>query len=212
MIMWHDYFKHIALINLEKRTDRLESAKGVMELFGVNYQLWKATDNPDFPCRGLVDSMQRYFRKVLAAGGERCLVFEDDILPLVDAQTFNETMDKCIDQLPEDWALFYLGGNCASGLQKFHSENLLPVRIMYATHATAYSKKAMEFVCSKTINEPVDNCLVRDFQPNKKVFISYPMLFTQKPDYSDIGKAFTDWSRFLETRYESEVKKLKADR
>ena len=83
---------------------------------------------------------------------------------------------------------------------------------MYATHATAYSKKAMDFICSKIINEPVDNCLVRDFQPHKKIFISYPMLFTQKADFSDIGKAFTDWSRFLEIRYEAEVRKLKPDR
>jgi len=206
--MTNEYFQHIALINLKKREDRLASSTKVLDEFGLKYEVWEATDNMEYPCRGLVDSMQRYFRKVLDAGGDKCLLFEDDILPLVDAQVFNETMGKVLKQLPADWDLFYLGGNCASGLQEFYSENLLPVKMMYATHATAYSKKAMEFIVSKEINEPVDNCLVRDFQPRKKIFITYPMLFTQSAQYSDIGKAYTDWSRFLETRYNAEVKKI----
>jgi len=206
----NDYFgSFIALVNLKKREDRLASSTKILDDFGVKYEVWEATDNMEYPCRGLVDSMQRYFRKVLDAGGDKCLLFEDDILALTPRGTFHETMDNAIKQLPNDWDLFYLGGNCASGLQKFYSPNLLPVKIIYATHATAYSKKAMEFIVNKTINEPVDNCLVRDFQPNKKIFITYPMLFTQSANYSDIGKAFTDWSRFLETRYNAEIKKIK---
>lgn len=206
--MLNEYFSHIALVNLKKRPDRLEASTKILDDFGVNYEVWEATDNTDFPCRGLVDSMQRYFRKVLDEGGERCLLFEDDILPLVDAETFNETINKSLEQLPLDWDLFYLGGNCASGLQQFYSPNLLPVKMMYATHATAYSKKAMEFIVGREINEPVDNCLVRDFQPRKKIFITYPMIFSQVAGHSDIGKAYTDWSKFLETRYNAEVKKL----
>lgn len=209
----NEYFgDFVAIINLKKREDRLASSTKILDDFGVRYEVWEATDNTEYPCRGLVDSMQRYFRKVLDEGGDKCLLFEDDILALVDAQVFNETMDKCIEQLPTDWDLFYLGGNCASGLQKFYSPNLLPVKMIYATHATAYSKKAMEFIVNKTINEPVDNCLVRDFQPHKKIFITYPMLFTQSANYSDIGKAYTDWSRFLETRYNAEIKKIQNDR
>lgn len=207
--MINEYFSHIALINLLKRPDRKEASTKVLDDFGVKYEVWEATDNPDFPCRGLVDSMQRYFRKVLDAGGDRCLLFEDDILPLVDAETFNDTMGKSLKQLPNDWDLFYLGGNCASGLQEFYSANLLPVKMMYATHATAYSKKAMEFIVNKTINEPVDNFIVRELQPRNNVFITYPMLFTQSANYSDINKAYTDWSRFLEKRYDGEIEKIK---
>lgn len=207
--MWHDYFKNIALINLRKREDRKELSTKILDDFGVKYEVWEATDNTEKPILGLVDSMQRYFKKVLSEGGERCLVFEDDILPLVDEKVFNETVNKCIKQLPDDWDLFYLGGNVASGFQKFYSENLLPCRIIFATHATAYSKKAMEFIVSKSINEPIDNFIVREFQAGKKVFISYPLLFTQKADYSDIGKAWTDWSRFIEGRYNEAIKQLK---
>lgn len=209
----NEYFgDFVAIINLKKREDRLATSTKILDDFGVRYEVWEATDNTEHPCRGLVDSMQRYFRKVLDEGGDKCLLFEDDIMPLISHGTFHETMNNALQQLPNDWDLFYLGGNCASGLQKFYSPNLLPVKMMYATHATAYSKKAMEFVVNKTINEPIDNCLVRDFQPNKKIFITYPMLFTQSANYSDIGKAYTDWSRFLETRYNAEIKKIQNDR
>jgi GR25 family glycosyltransferase involved in LPS biosynthesis len=206
--MYQQYFQNIALINLKKRTDRLEAATKILNDFEIDFELWEATDNPEYPCRGLVDSMQRYFKKVLAAGGDRCLLFEDDILPLVDKETFIETMNACVEQLPPDWDMFYPGCNVAGGLETFLSKNLLPIKMAYATHATAYSKRAMEFVVSRQINEPVDNCLVRDFQPGAKCFVSYPMLITQRPDYSDIGKAHTDWSKFLEIRYAAEIRKI----
>ena len=208
--MINEYFGgFIALINLKKREDRLASSTKILDEFGVKYEVWEATDNPEFPCRGLVDSMQRYFRKILEVGAERCLLFEDDISALVDAATFNETMDKVIEQLPEDWGLLYLGGNCSRGLVDFLSPNLLPVNGVYATHATAYSKKAMEFIVGREINEPVDNFIVREFQKKHDVYITYPMLMTQRANFSNIGNAWTDWSRFLEVRYDAEIRKLK---
>ena len=207
--MWREYFKNIAVINLKKRTDRLESVTKILNEYKIDCDVWEATDNIEYPCRGLVDSMQRYFRKVIAEGGERCLLFEDDISPLVSPEKFEETMNEIFTkQIPSNWDLFYLGCNVAAGLDKFYSKNLFPLRIAYATHATAYSKRAMEFILSRNINEPVDNFMVREFQPHALCFVSYPMLFTQKPDFSDIGKAYTDWSPFLEKRYEAEIKKL----
>lgn len=208
--MWQPYFEHIAVVNLKSRTDRLQSSTELLDRLGVTYEVWEATENKEKPILGLVDSMQRYFRKVLAAGGERCLVFEDDIKELFHHETvFCETMNKCIEQLPNDWDLFYLGCNVAYGIEKFYSENLVTLKMAYATHAVAYSKRAMEFVIDREIREPFDNCLVRDFQPNAKVFCSYPMLFTQAESYSDIEKKNTDYSRFLETRFNAAIKKIK---
>lgn len=208
--MVNEYFgDFVAIVNLKKREDRLQSSTAILDAFGVNYEVWEATENLEYPCRGLVDSMQRYFKKVLDAGGERCLVFEDDIKDLVSRETFNETMDNCINQLPEDWGLFYLGCNVVSGISGFYSENILSLRIAYATHAVAYSRKAMEMIVGMEIKEPFDNYIVKHLQRNLKVFCSYPMLFTQKPDYSDINRSYTDWSRFLEVRFNSEIKRLK---
>ncbi len=209
-MIWQEYFGgNICVVNLLSRNDRLKAATELLNRLEINFEVWEATENKEKPILGLVDSMQRYFRKVLEAGGERSLVFEDDISPLVDAKEFNETMDKCISQLPNDWDLFYLGCNVAHGVQGFYSENLVTLKMAYATHAVAYSKRAMEFVVNREIKEPFDNCLVRDFQPNAKVFCSYPMLFTQNESYSDIEKRNTDYSRFLEGRFNAAIKKIK---
>lgn len=207
--MWQEYFGgNISIVNLKRRIDRLENSTTVLNDLGIIFEVWEATENSDKPILGLVDSMQRYFKKVLAGGGKRCLVFEDDIKELVDTKTFNDTMNKCVEQLPEDWGLFYPGCNVAHGVDKFYSENLLSLKMAFATHSVAYSKKAMEFVVNREIKEPFDNCLVRDFQPHAKVFCSYPMLFTQMADFSDIEQKNTDYSRFIEGRYNEAIKRL----
>lgn len=212
MSMWQDYFQHIALINLLKRKDRLEQSTAILDEFGVKYEVVEAVENDEKPCEGLVVTMQRYFRKVLSEGGKRCLIFEDDIFPLVNADTFNKTMTNCINQIHVEWDMFYLGCNPAGGMERFYSENIIPLNMAYATHAVAYSKRTMEFICNHAIHEPIDNFLVREFQPKAKLYISYPMLFTQRPNYSDIGKAYTDWSLVLERRYDEQVIRLVTDR
>jgi len=207
--MIHEYFSHIAIVNLRKREDRRELATKTLDDIGINYEVWEATENEQYPCRGLVDSIQRYFRKVLSEGGDKCLVFEDDIINLLQGETVpRETIENCIQQLPQDWDLFYLGCNPVFGFEKFYSANLLPLRIAYATHAVAYSKRAMEFIISRNIEEPIDNFIVREFQPTAKCYASYPMIFSQRPNFSNIGNAFTDWRPFLEIRFNAEVEKL----
>ena len=212
--MWQDFFgNNIALINLPHRKDRLAAASDVLNELGITYEVWEATQNLEKPCEGLVHSMKRYFKKVLSEGGERCFLFEDDILPLTDVSTWNITMDCSTQQLPEDWDMIYAGCNPASGMKKFYSENLIPLGFAYATHAVGYSRRTMEFILTNPIHEPVDNYLVREFhQRGAKIFVTYPMLMTQRPNFSDIGMAFTDWSKHLEDRYNSEVIRLITDR
>jgi len=208
---WHNYFGGIYLINLKIREDKREASTKVLNDLEIPFELVEAIHDTEFPCRGLVRTMQKIMFKALEEGKNRILIFEDDAMPMVGKDELNETMDGCINQLPDDWSLFYLGCNVASGLHEFYSKNLLPVRMAFATHATAYDKKAMQAICKQEIREPVDNWLVREFQPNAKCYCSFPMCFTQSPNISDIGLAWTDWSRFLETRFNAEIEKLKRE-
>jgi len=38
------------------------------------------------------------------------------------------------------------------------------------------------------------------------------MLFTQRPNHSDIGGQWTDWSTVIEHRYDEQVRRLVTDR
>lgn len=207
--MWHNYFDGIFLINLVHRTDKLEASTKVLNDLEIPFELVSAIHDPEFPCRGLVRTMQGIMFKALEQGFNRILIFEDDIQLLVSKDEFNETMNGCVEQLPEDADILFLGCNVAGGLHEFYSKNLLPVRLAFATHACSYSKKAMQAICRQPILEPVDNFLVREFQPTAKCFVSYPFLMGQLPGHSDIGGDFVDWTRFLSSRYNSEIEKLK---
>lgn len=211
--MYRDYFKNIGLINLKKRPDRLALSSGILNEFGANYEVIEAVENIEKPCEGLVVTMQNYFRRILKDGAERCLLFEDDIQPLTDCSTWNNTISRCVEQLPNDWDMLYLGCNPAGGLTKFYSENLLPIPFAYATHAVAYSRRTMQFITDHAIHEPIDNFLVREFQiRGAKCFVSYPLLFTQRPNHSDIGGNWTDWSMVIERRYDEQIRRLITDR
>lgn len=209
--MWHSYFDKIFLINLPHREDKREASTKVLNDLEIPFELVEAIHDTEFPCRGLVRTMQGIMMKALEEGKTRVLIFEDDIDLAVSKEVFNETMEACVNQLPEDADLFYLGCNVAGGLHEFYSKNLLPVRLAFATHACSYSKKAMEFFCRQPILEPCDNFLVREFQPTAKCFVSYPFLMGQVPGISDIGLAHTDWTKFLSSRYNSEIEKLKRE-
>lgn len=213
--MWQDYFENnIAVINLKHRVDRLQSCSAILDEFGVKYEVVEAVENKDAPCEGLVVTMQRYFKKVLDNGGARCFIFEDDILNLTDGQTFNDTMDKAVQQIHVEWDMLYAGCQPTSGMTRFYTDNLIPLDFAYATHACGYSKKVMKFVVEMPIHEPVDNFLVREFHQRQraKIFVTYPMLMTQRPCYSDIGKAWTDWSPYMERSYDQQVIRLITDR
>lgn len=205
--MWLNYFDHRYVINLERRTDRMQQISGVLKKYSISYQRIEAIDNKENPRKGLVDTMKRIFKTALGKGLKHVMILEDDATPLVEKDVFHDTMNCCIKQLPGDWDIFYLGCNVSQGLKPY-SENLFWVKGAYATHAACYSKKAMQFIVSSPIAEPVDNFIVREFQTYNNIFCSYPMLMTQVPGHSDIGGNHTDWGSDLEKKFEEHVKQL----
>lgn len=208
--MWQSYFDKIYLLNLPEREDRKIASTKILNELEVEFELVPAIKH-EKGYLGLVETMQKVMRKALVNGYNRILIFEDDIKQLESNEIVNETLSKNVEHLPQDWDLLYLGCNPAGGLHGFYSDSLLPVTTAFATHATAYSKRVMEAVCKNEIAEPIDNWLVRVIQPHGKSFCSYPMLYSQQPGESDITGGYIDWSRFLEGRFNAEIRKLKSE-
>lgn len=204
---WQSYFDRTFLISLPEREDRRISATKILNELEIDFELVPAIKH-EIGYLGLVQTMQKVFMEALEKGYNRVLVFEDDLKHLESKEVTIETMGKVVEQLPADFDLLYFGCNCANGLHGFFSDNLLPVKMAFATHATAYSKRVMEAICKNEILEPVDNWLVRVIQPHGRTFCTYPMVFTQQPGESNITGGFIDWSRFLEHRFNAEIKKL----
>ncbi len=204
--MWFNYFQKIGLINLPHREDRLADSTKILNDYNIPFEVITAILNKEAPCVGLVHTMQKFFQQCLRDGLERCLLFEDDLSPLVTPEVLNETMEGVVSHVQSNWDFIYLGCNPAGGFSAFLYPNLLRMRFGYNTHAVAYSKRTMEYIANHEIAEPIDNKLVRDYMPNSVVLATYPILFTQKPGFSDIGGQHTDWSDMIEKRFEQQVK------
>jgi GR25 family glycosyltransferase involved in LPS biosynthesis len=206
--MWHDFFDAIVLLNLDRRADRLEQSTQTLNEYGIPFQRFAATEN-ESGAIGLAMTMKSLFVSALDNKVNKILVFEDDVSFVVSPDQFTETMNKCTNDLSTfDWGCFYLGLQHCRQFQAWKTPNLLHVNMGYSTHAVAYSKHAMEFFIRMQVNEPIDNFLVREYQPYNTSYCSYPLLATQLNSYSDIAKDKPNWDRYISPNFERFTKDI----
>lgn len=91
--MWHSYFDNIYLINLDHRWEKREASTKILNDLEIPFELVDAIYNQQYPCKGLVMTMQKIMTEALDKGFERILIFEDDIQPMVGKDEFNEAMN-----------------------------------------------------------------------------------------------------------------------
>lgn len=205
---WQNYFSKIFIINLPHRTDRLQRVTEIMNEYEIDAFVFEATEHAKGEL-GLVATMKKLFIQCLNGGYERVLVFEDDVEFLERPEIFNQIMDKCVNDLKSiDWNMFYLGLQHVKPFMLWRTQNVLPVSCGYSTHAVAYSKVAMQWVVDTAILEPVDNAIVREFQPKGTCFCCYPQLATQADTYSDICRDRPNFGRFIKNSYEQSVRDI----
>lgn len=205
--MWYDFFSRIYLISLPERTDRYIASIEEFEKYQIPIEYKKAIKRNN-GAEGLLLTTLEILYEAVEKQYERILIFEDDIHFVNDP---NITMPKVIEQLPKDWLILYLGCQLTIPLHGFTSPNLIPVIGGYATHAWAISKKGIELILSSSLDAPIDNHIVDHIQKKfNGCYCTYPLLATQRPDMSDIGRTFTDWRPFIDTRFEQRILELKS--
>lgn len=199
--MWYNFFDSIQVINLEKRIDRLVDFCVEMEKVNVPFKIKNAVEH-DNGAEGLRLTMLEVFREAVRLNYDNILVFEDDAMWVNDV---HDTMNKVVEQLPKDYMMCYLGCQPSRGYTHFHSPNLLPVIGAYATHAVAYSRRAINFILASSMYAPIDNFYVNHIQPAGGIFQVHPFLCTQRAGYSDIGKEDIDWNPYLLKQHEEKL-------
>jgi hypothetical protein len=205
---WNYFFDAIYLVNLPDRMDRREAATHELNQYFIPFLLWPAIRHEDGKT-GIRLTMQSLLEHALTAGYKRILVFEDDIKFIKDPNLY---MLECQKQLSSirDWDLFYLGVNTHKPFGNLITPNLLRVQNGYALHAVAYSDSGMQ-KCLKSFNEmptaPIDVCIDELVQIQGQCYCSYPMLATQKNNYSDIDKKEVSYD-YIESRFYIHTKHL----
>lgn len=198
--MWTEFVDEIFLVNIVDRFDRLVYVEKELGKHDIGFTRWSATKNEDGE-KGLRDTMRLLFENCLEMGYERVCVFEDDVKIL--GSEFNDVMAKCCKQLPDDFDLFYMGGNVHKKPIRF-SENLIRTPAIYSSHAIIYSRKAIEFILAQLIfnyKDAYDVILADTIQKRNKCYCSFPLLASQQTGYSDIKKRNVNYEVHIEKKY-----------
>jgi GR25 family glycosyltransferase involved in LPS biosynthesis len=201
---WVTSIGQIFVINLLKRNDRRHQIEQELSKYNIPFLLWTAIEDEN-GAEGLRQTMVELFESCLKNGYQRVLIFEDDAVMIED---INKYMPLCLEQLPEDFDLFYLGCQHNQKFERFHSENILPVFSAFSTHAVLWSESGMKKFLERCNGLPIDREIRNKIQGDDKCYVSYPMLVSQRPSFSDIDGCVRDWSKWLEQLYYKNINHL----
>lgn len=205
---WTNWFEQRYLINLPSRIDRLEHASHELSRYDITFKTFHAIKH-DNGVEGLRQTMLSLLKTAIDKNWISLLVFEDDVRFVADP---NEFMPACISQLTElpQYDLFYLGANTHIPFERFLSPNVLPLKNAYAMHAVAYSAIGIHKAYRSIKNNPglpIDVCIEKDVQPDGNCYCAYPLLATQRNNYSDIDKKDVSYD-YIESRFSDNTKGL----
>lgn len=179
---WLEKIGQFYIITLEKRKERRADMLHTVNYLGIPYRFWRGIERED-GAKGLKETMMHLFNYALANDMEYLGVLEDDCEFLYQP---HELINRCLEQLPEDAQLLYLGGNLIAPPTRY-SENLLKVQAVYATHSVIYSRDAIERILPLLDSEdPFDIILYKEIQKLGNSYFCYPMLTSQRKGVSDI--------------------------
>ena len=200
----NEFVDRIFCVNLDRRTDRWGRCLEVFQQHNLDVERFSAVDGFAL---GLVDARahrmspgaigcSRSHLEIIKIARDRkyksVLIFDDDIELDED---FNEKFSKCVEKLPADWELLYLGGiNIESDKTVEHiNDHIDRVERMAGTYAIIVRDSMYDMVIKELTAELrwLDANYAR-FQKQHKSYIVVPHLIWVRSDFSDIYQRFTD--------------------
>jgi len=182
------YFDRIVVINLERRSDRLAQFDAEAKRVGFEYEVHKALDGKFIGMDPIVAGRLSHIQVLRSIGkDERVLICEDDAIFRDD---FNEALDSYMEELPEDWHIFYLGAlRVATKPVNKHW-----VRQVETTGAQAYCIKPDKvdlFLHIAREGEKWIDVAYRMWADRTNAYVAVPNLVIQSDGYSDLRESQT---------------------
>ena len=182
----NDFFDKVIVINLDRRTDRMEKLVPQLEKLDIQYKRFSAVDAKKLDIDPVVAGLRSHLQVMKQIAGQKVLILEDDALFVED---FNEKFEKVMQTLPEDWDIFYLGALVPKdvGLIRMVNRHWGIQVLTTGTQAYCINPSRLEYFISKLedYNYYIDIGL-RDFAKGLKAYITQPNLVVQFPSYSDL--------------------------
>jgi len=162
----NEYFDRVVVINLDRRTDRMEKVSSQLDELGITYERFSAIDAKALDIEPIQACRQSHL-KVLEESVGKTLILEDDAFFMED---FNKGFAEFIEKLPEDWNIFYLG---AVLLNSVPCNNVM-VRAMDTSSLHAYCVNP----------EFKDKALAQGREYPEHIDVAYRLLHRQYPSYA----------------------------
>jgi GR25 family glycosyltransferase involved in LPS biosynthesis len=171
-------------LSLASRNDRWELAKKQFEEQGLEVERFLAIEHAD---RFLSFNLSQ--QAILKTITENTVVFEDDVVFI------NNMIKHIICTAPDGWDMLYLSGHVLMPL-KHVQDHWWRCKHTHTTHSVIYTPQAAKYILERF--DPMksgiyDDFLLREIQPNLKVYICKPFVTTQRPGYSDLWQTDTDY-------------------
>ena len=180
----NEYFDKVVVINLDKRTDRLEKISKQLDELGIVFERFSAIDGTGKdPITAGTISHTQVWKKYQ---GLKVLILEDDALFVDD---FNEKFAEVIQTLPSDWDIFYLGALVAPTTGKIIKVNEHWYKQVVSTGTQAYCLKPgkMDYFYNRLKDyEWYIDIGLRVEAVSNNAYITQPNLVTQYAGYSDL--------------------------
>lgn len=191
----NEYFDQVVVINLDRRQDRMEKLGKQLDELGITYERFPAIDAQILGVEGMVAGTMSHVMVMKKYAGKRILILEDDALFCED---FNEKFDQVIQELPDDWHIFYLGAllpKDTGQVEPIGNKYWFKQIMSTGSHAYCIRPDIMNDIGYRldTYQWYIDIGL-RLENERYNCYIAQPNLVTQFPSFSDLrGKEVDDF-------------------
>lgn len=191
----NDWFEKVVVINLDRRTDRMEKLNAQLKELGIEYERFSAIDANVLGVEGMVAGTMSHVMVMKKYAGKRILILEDDALFCDD---FNEKFAEVMPELPSDWGIFYLGAllpKHTGEVQDFGNKYWFKQVMSTGSHAYCVRPDIMNDIAYRLDSYQwyIDIGL-RLENVNYPCYIAQPNLVTQFASFSDLrGKEVDDF-------------------
>jgi GR25 family glycosyltransferase involved in LPS biosynthesis len=201
-------FDRVVCINLPHRVDRkidfvTQCEKydlGKFDFFnafnGNNLENKNPISNGNF---GLILSNIEILKQAKKDNLNNILIIEDDC-------AFNDKIqiiDEYLKMLPDDWDMFYIGGNHNIGWKGtshpiYINDKIVKLHYTFTTHFVAINNKIFNIVIDRLskFQEPID-VIYTTIQKDFNVYCTKDIIATQKEGYSDIENKVVNYSNMI---------------
>lgn len=182
----NEYFDKVVVINLDRRTDRMEQLVPQLEKLGIQYERHSAVDGKELGINPIFAGTMSHVEVLKNNRDSRILVLEDDAQFVDD---FNEKFEEVMQTLPNDYDIFYLGALLPKDTGKVTPVNKHWTRQVMTTGSQAYcinQARVNYFIENLDGYEWYIDIGLRVFAEKYNAYITQPNLVTQFPSYSDL--------------------------